>query len=302
MGGVIVGHLDSCKTATGSRVNCEDLTDTLGKIDIQGVESARIVATILDNPEEVFTAMPYFSFKGWFRDGEEGVVPVRLEDGTPVLLSRTGYTGEFGFEIFVAGEKSGEVWNRLLAAGAEKGLIACGLAARDSLRAGAMLPLSHQDIGEWPFAGNPWLFALAGRDRAGKFTAPFVGSSALEELKPTEFTLAYAGYDLRKVVSADAVVTDIDGNRIGRVLTCVTDMALGRLKDGTIISVATPQEKGRPAGFRAKGLCCGFVKVTRKMAPGEQILLVDGRRTLKAEVRADIRPDRTARRALADMV
>jgi aminomethyltransferase len=79
-----------------------------------------------------------------------------------------GYTGEFGFELFMAPDKVNDFWYMIGEAGQDYGLIPCGLAARDSLRAGAGLPLSHQDIGDWPFINNPWLFALPfNRERAG---------------------------------------------------------------------------------------------------------------------------------------
>jgi len=51
-------------------------------------------------PEAVFEDMPYFSFKGHYRLNSSSPSTVKLTDGTSVLVSRTGYTGEFGFEIF----------------------------------------------------------------------------------------------------------------------------------------------------------------------------------------------------------
>ena len=72
-------------------------------------------------------------------------------------------------------------------------------------------------------------------------------------------------------------------------------MAIGR-EAGEIVSVA-----GNPQ-FPAKGLCCGFVRLDKKCAPGEQVILTDGKRKIKVEIRADIRPDRTARKAMRLMV
>ncbi len=302
MGSVISKRLMA--NSAGLAVTVVDCTDKLGKIDIQGPEAGRIVADILADTAGVLVQFPYFSFKGWFDDGMAGVAPVLLQDGTPILLSRTGYTGEFGFELFVRAEKTVALWETLLAAGAKKGLLPCGLAARDSLRAGAVLPLSHQDIGDWPFAANPWPFALAERREDGSFTADFIGAKALAEYQPTEFTYAFAGFDLRKIpVGANASVVDGEGNRLGTILTCATDMAIGRIdKVGTIVSVATPVEKGRPEDFKAKGLCCGFIKLNRSMAFGDIVYLTDGKRKIKVEIREDVRPDRTARKALKDML
>ena len=86
----------------------------------------------------------------------------------------------------------------LVEAGRDLGLIACGLAARDSLRTGAVLPLSHQDIGPWLYARHPWPFALP-LDRSGKFTKEFLGSDAIEHPGDAPYTLTFVGNDLRKI-------------------------------------------------------------------------------------------------------
>ena len=148
------------KTSAGGTAVITDLTDRLGKMDIQGPAAAKILGRVLADPKTVFAGMPYFSFKGHFDPASPLADAVRLDDGTPILLSRTGYTGEFGFEIFLAPDKIQRLWERLLEAGHSYDIKPCGLAARDSLRAGAVLPLSHQDIGHWPFINHPWPFAL----------------------------------------------------------------------------------------------------------------------------------------------
>jgi aminomethyltransferase len=297
MGAVISEHLRTYNR-TGAAV-ITDLTDAVGKIDIQGPASARILAQVLKDPQGVFDKLPYFSFKGHFDTGVPSFEEVALKDGTPILLSRTGYTGEFGFELFTPPDHFLGTWDRILAAGEAFGLIPCGLAARDSLRAGAALPLSHQDIGPWPFLNNPWLFALPyTADRSG-FTKPFIGAEALLSSTFAETTLPFAGFDLRKVSTADpAVVVDASGQTTGRVLTCATDMAIGR-HEGRIYSVNSPD---RPAGFIARGLCCGFVRLTARLNPGTSVVLKDRRRKITVEIVADIRPDRTARRPLGDFL
>jgi aminomethyltransferase len=67
-------------------------------------------------------------------------------DSIPALLGRTGYTGEDGFEIYIPAEHAVHLWERLLAAGADDGLLPCGLAARDSLRFEACMPLYGHEI------------------------------------------------------------------------------------------------------------------------------------------------------------
>ncbi|PIE66550.1 MAG: glycine cleavage system protein T [Desulfobacterales bacterium] len=299
MGGVIAALLNAKKTGEAARVI--DYTDRLGKVDIQGPKAARILAPLLKD-ESVFAKFPYFSFKGWFAAGVSGVQEVELADGTPIVLSRTGYTGEFGFEIFIAREKVNSLWEQLVTAGKDYGLLPCGLAARDSLRAGAVLPLSHQDIGDWPFIENPWSFAVADKNESGSFDVDFTGAAALAGMVAAEFTYPFAGFDPRKITASESsYVTDEKDERIGRILTCATDVACGRV-DGKLISIATAEADGKPEGFTPKGISCGFVKVDRKLEAGELVFLVDGKRKIKVEIRKDIRPDRTARKPMAEML
>ena len=293
MGPVIAAHLDAHRARPETRIS--DLTALLGKMDLQGPAAFRIAEAILADPGTVLSGLPYFSFKGHF-DPARAASPVFLTDGTPILLSRTGYTGEYGFEIFVELKHTLKVWELILAASGED-VGPCGLAARDSLRAGAILPLSHQDIGPWPFINNPWLFALPfDKDGCG-FTKNFIGDVVLGLKEQADHTLPFAGYDPRKVALHDpefgpARVLDLDGREIGQVLTCVADMAVGRL-DGRIVGLASPD---RPADWKPKGLCCGFVKVRSKLTAGERVVLKDKRRQIEVEIVTDVRPDRTARR------
>ncbi len=279
-----------------------DLSDRVGKMDIQGPAAARILGRILKNPAQVFEKMVYFSFKGSFDPHFLPAEQVELLDATPVMVSRTGYTGEFGFELFVAPGHIEKLWDMLLTAGQPEGILACGLASRDSLRAGAGLPLSHQDIGPWTFACNPWLFVLPRDETTSEFTKDFIGASALQASGTTPCTLPFAGFDPRKITISDqSLVTDLSGNPLGTLLTCTTDMAIDRV-GADIVSMATPTESGRPEPFMPRGLCCGFVRVDAPLPAGTEVLLTDGKRKLKVEIRAEIRPDRTARKPIQTML
>ena len=292
MGGVVSRVLENEAEKLDARV--ADMTDRLGKIDIQGPASAKILKRVLPRADDIFSSMPYFSFKGHFDSASPFSDAVKLSGGAPILLSRTGYTGEFGFELFVSSKACEPLWLELMAAGETFGLAPCGLAARDSLRAGAVLPLSHQDIGPWLFGNTPWDFVLPRDKGKGSFTKEFSGGAALKEKKPSHFTYAFAGFDPRKVTAGkESRVLDMDGETIGEVLTCTTDVSLGR-KEGAIVSSLS--EEG------VKGLCCGFVRVDRRLDAGEKVVLFDGKRRLTAEIALDIRPGRTARRALARML
>ena len=296
MGNRVAQHLTIYK---GNReVEIIDLTDSIGKIDLQGPMSGIILKKVLSDPEAVFEKMSYFSFKGHYRSNASSPATVELTNGTPILLSRTGYTGEFGFEIFVDPLELVNVWQMLLESGQEFGLIPCGLAARDSLRAGAVLPLSHQDIGAWPFINHPWHLALPFNPDETHFTKEFIGAKSLLNIQHPQYTYPVAGDNVCKVCSADqSVVLDSDETAIGSVLTCVTDMGIGRYRD-KIYSIASPD---KPTDFTPRGLCCGLVRVKKKLEVGQTLFLQDNRRTIRVRVVKDIRPDRTARRPIMEL-
>ena len=195
MGASIAGHLT--RHGDGKSVEITDLSDQLAKLDVQGKNALKIVSSLISDKENVFDKMPYFSFKGSL--DPDSAAKVTLVDGTPVIVSRTGYTGEFGFEIFIAPDKVEKLWCNLLDAGSAYALIPCGLGARDSLRAGACLPLSHQDIGHFPFINHPWEFALPFKPGTRQFTKTFLGSQSLVNIEKPLFTYAFAGDSLRKV-------------------------------------------------------------------------------------------------------
>jgi len=297
MGRKITGHLEEHSAGIGD-VLVRDLTGDVGKLDIQGPNAARILMRVLKDPESVLGDMDYFTFKGHF-DEQSPQADTFLNNGTPVLLSRTGFTGEFGFELFIASAGLPGAWDLILAAGKDSALISCALAARDSLRAGALLPLSQQDMGPWPFINHPWHFALPYNDDGTAFTKEFIGSGVLALKETAEHTLPFAGFDPRKVdIHTPARVLDAMGNEIGTVLTCVADMAIAR-HNSRIYSLASPD---KPPDFKPSGLSCGFVRVKSPLPTGELVELADNRRKIKVMIVNDVRPDRTARRPIREMM
>lgn len=297
MGGPIARHLEAQAGEQAPRIL--DLSDRLGKFDLQGPRAAAILMRVLENPGKVLDSMRYFTFKGCMDPNARISDAVRMSDSAPVLISRTGYTGEFGFEIFLELEHFIQTWERVLEAGKDFGLLPCGLAARDSLRTGAVLPLSHQDIGRWPFINHPWEFALPFVSRGAGFSKAFIGDQALLNIRSPEYTHAFVGHDLRKVSAHDpAAVLDAGGKKIGEVLTCVTDMGIGRFEDH-IYSIASPD---KPENFQPKGLSCGFVKTAIRLSPGQTVTLKDNRRKIEVVIVENIRPDRTARMPIHQMM
>jgi aminomethyltransferase len=107
----------------------EDSTDVTAKIDLQGPQAPRIAQELLEQPIE---GLVYFSF------GDN------LFEGSPVLVSRTGYTGEIGFEFYGSPNVVAAIWDRCIELGGEP----AGLGARDTLRLESGMPLYGHELSE----------------------------------------------------------------------------------------------------------------------------------------------------------
>jgi hypothetical protein len=156
-----------------------------------------------------------------------------------------------------------------------------------------------------PFGGYemPLWYASAKREHLAVLVAVGLFDTShmavLIEEQGRYFTHPYLGEDLRKLAEMEtAEVLDHRGVCMGKVLTCVTDVAIDRREDA-VYSIASPR---KPADFSPRGLCCGFVRVTRSLGIGERVVLKDSLREIPITISADIRPDRTARRPIAEMI
>jgi aminomethyltransferase len=119
----------------------------------------------------------------WFTHGEIA--------GVRSIISRTGYTGEDGFELFIPPASAERVWNAILDAGAGSGLVPVGLGARDTLRLEAGMHLSGQDIDETTTvleADLGWIIGWKKDD--------FIGKSALETQKATGPARKLVGFEM----------------------------------------------------------------------------------------------------------
>lgn len=140
--------------------------------------------------------------------------------GVPALLARTGYTGEDGFEIIVPAESAAGVWEALRDAGQNDGLVPCGLAARDTLRLEAGMPLYGNELAEdvTPFE--------SGLGRVVNLEHDFVGREALvEAIHPARRLVSLVGEGRRAARSGS--VLRADGHDIGRVTSGVLSPTLG---------------------------------------------------------------------------
>jgi len=185
--------------AADLNVSVEDHSDATALLALQGPASREILRPLADIDVD---DVKYYRFV-------EGTVA-----GVPAVISGTGYTGEDGFELYVAAEDARGLWRALLDAGKEDGLLPAGLGARDSLRLEVGYALYGNDLDDehTPLeAGLGWITKL---DKG-----EFVGREALvhqkEEgvsrrlvgLKLLDKAFPRPGYPIRSAGSAVGVVT-----------------------------------------------------------------------------------------------
>jgi aminomethyltransferase len=133
-----------------------------------------------------------------------------------ILIARTGYTAEDGFEIYIPADEatSARVWNEILIAGKEFGIVPCGLGARNTLRLEGKLPLYGHEISD---TINVWEASL---DRFCKMEKPeFVGRAALEKVKTEGVKRTLVGLEMvGRGIARDGYKTlDDSGREIGFV-------------------------------------------------------------------------------------
>lgn len=183
-----------------SDVEIEDQSDQTGQIALQGPHSEEILASLTDVQLE---ELRYYQFT-------KGKVA-----GIEALISRTGYTGEDGFEIYVAAEKTRELWQKVLAAGKSSGLIPAGLGARDTLRFEAKMPLYGHELNAERTPIEAGLGMFVSLDK-GEFN----GREVIAEQKASGAKHKLVGFRMieRGVARAGYVLAK-DGRVIGEVTT-----------------------------------------------------------------------------------
>jgi aminomethyltransferase len=155
----------------GLEANIKPVSDRLHNLALQGPLSRQILRSLTDlDPEFKLSTIDDL---GYFRFATGSVGDI------PVLISRTGYTGELGYELFVSPEQGAKLWETLITAGKEFGLLPLGMLALDRARIEAGLLSAGREFDDLisPYqAGVGWAVALKKRD--------FIGKAALEQIKP----------------------------------------------------------------------------------------------------------------------
>ena len=180
----------------------ENLSDDFTQIAIQGPKGVDVLQKLTDAN---LSAVKFY----WVTHGS--VCGVKN-----ILIARTGYTAEDGFEIYIPSDETigARVWKEILSAGKEFGIVPCGLGARNTLRLEGKLPLYGHEISD---TINVW---EAGLDRFCKMEKPeFIGRAALEKGKAEGVKRTLVGLEMteRGIARDSYKVLDVAGREIGYV-------------------------------------------------------------------------------------
>lgn len=209
--------------ARGYDVRIDNRSDEWGQIAIQGPDAEKTVMEVLGYADAA--GLGFYEFCN------------QETDGSRVILSRTGYTGEDGFEVYANPELSVRFWKALIAAGVKP----CGLGCRDTLRFEAGLPLYGDELTS---EISP---VMAGLGMFCKLDKPeFIGKDALAAQKAGGVARKIAGIELEgnAVPRAGYPVELEDGTQVGVVTTGYHSISLGKslcfaLVDSSVAALGT---------------------------------------------------------------
>src|SRR5712692_8775502 len=237
--------------------NCkvENLSDDFTQIAIQGPRGVDLLQKLTDAN---LSSVKFY----WVTHG----TVCGLKD---ILIARTGYTGEDGFEIYVPSDEatSAMVWNKVLEAGKKFGVLPCGLGARNTLRLESKLPLYGHEISD---TINVW---EAGLDRFCKMEKPeFIGRAALSKARDEGVRKTLVGLEMvERGIGRDGYkVLDDGGREIGYV---TSGSPAPFLKKNIALAYVPPEQAAigntvkveiRGQGVRAQAVPTPFYKRPKK--------------------------------------
>lgn len=175
-----------------------NLSSSYSQLAVQGPRAVRLLQTLTSFDLE---SISYY----WFATGVVAEIPC--------LITRTGYTGEDGFELYCDPADTVTLWDRILQAGQPFGILPCGLAARNTLRLEARMSLYGNEIDDQTTvleADLGWICKLSKPE--------FIGRERLAEQKAQGLTRKLAGFEvLDKGIARDHYPVIIDGHEVGHV-------------------------------------------------------------------------------------
>lgn len=207
----IAKDFDWLKSHLNDQAVLENHSETTALLAVQGPKAKQVLQQLTETDLQ---AIKTFTFK-------EKI----LLSGVPVLLSRTGYTGEDGFEIYCAADSARVIWDAVLEAGKDTGLIPCGLGARDTLRFEARLPLYGHELSK---TISPLEAGIGFAVKLNK-AADFIGKAALKRQKTEGLKRRVVGIEMidRAIPRAHYPVY-AEGRQIGEITTGTHSPTLGK--------------------------------------------------------------------------
>ncbi|MCK6095482.1 glycine cleavage system aminomethyltransferase GcvT [Micrococcus sp. EYE_162] len=223
-GNIAAVHTALNQRASGWDATVEDESASTAVVAVQGPCAEAILAHAMPAQAEQLAGLKYYGHLTLSLPTDAGEVTV--------LVARTGYTGEDGFELFVpadsrqeAGDRGSAVWNAMLQAAeaADVELTPCGLASRDSLRLEAGMPLygNELDTAHQPHASGVSFAVPAAKE------ADFVGKAALVGADGVQEVLVGLRGEGRRAARHGYPVLDAEGNRVGEVTSGAPSPTLG---------------------------------------------------------------------------
>lgn len=238
--GTATGDYEWClKHGEDMDVEIKNMSDEVSKIDIQGPDSQKVLQKLV---KEDLNEIKRYWFRIWEVDGER------------MCVSRTGYTGEDGFELYMENDKAEKIWNALMEAGKEYEIMACGLGARDTLRTECGMMLYGHDIDR----NHTPLEAVYGW--AVSFDKDFIGKEALLKQKEEGLKQKLVGLEiLDRGIAREHYGIFKDGKQVGEVTS------------------------GTPSPTLEKNIAMGYVPFDMRK-PGTELDIQVRNRFIKAKV------------------
>lgn len=205
--------------AKGYDVELKNLSDEFSEIAVQGPNAQALLQRLTDTD---LNEIEFF----YFKDG------VKVA-GYDCIVSRTGYTGEDGFEVYMTHDAAPAIWDALFANGADLGVKPAGLGCRDTLRFEAGLPLYGNEL-------NHDISPLeAGLGFFVKLDKPFIGRDQLVAQKEEGLKRKTVGFEMvDRGIPRHGYDVAVDGKVIGQVSTGYTSPTLGRTIGYALIDAA----------------------------------------------------------------
>ena len=201
--------------AKGYDVQINDLSDYYGELAVQGPAAEKTLSDVLGIDASDLT---FYTFKGIEKDDEK------------MIVSRTGYTGEDGFEVYASHEATRRFWQKLMDAGVQP----CGLGCRDTLRFEAGLPLYGDELTAeiTPVEAGLSMFCKLDKDE-------FIGKDVVARQKAEGVDRKSVGLEIEgpAIARHGYDVLDEDGNVIGTVTTGYRSITLNRNLAMALVSI-----------------------------------------------------------------